>query len=40
MMTDLWFDLILAVMLSTIIAQNMGLRDRLKDIAEKLDRQK
>jgi hypothetical protein len=41
MMTeDLWIDLIMIVMLSSIIAQNMGLRDRLKKVEATLDRQK
>ena len=36
--TDVWIDLILIAMLSVIVAQNMGLRERLKDIEAKLDR--
>ena len=40
MNTDFWIDLLLIVMLSVIISQNMGLRERLKFIDEKLDRQK
>jgi len=40
MTEDLWIDLIMIVMLSSIIAQNMRLRDRLKKIEATLDRQK
>jgi hypothetical protein len=37
MPADWWIDLIVIAMLSAIIAQNMGLRDRLKDLEAKLD---
>ena len=37
---DWWIELISIVMLALIIAQNMGLREKLKDIEVKLDRQK
>ena len=37
---DWWIELISIVMLALIIAQNMGLREKLKDIELKLDRQK
>jgi hypothetical protein len=37
MPADWWIDLILIVMLSVIVAQNMGLRDRLKELEAKLD---
>jgi hypothetical protein len=37
MPADWWIDLILIVMLSVIIAQNMGLSERLKKIAAGLD---
>jgi hypothetical protein len=40
MTTDFWIDLLLIVMLSVIVSQNMGLRERLKLIEDKLDRQK
>ena len=40
MTTDFWIDLLLIVMLSVIMSQNMGLRERLKLIEDKLDRQK
>ena len=36
--TDFWIDLILVVMLSVIIAQNIGLRERVKELEAKLDR--
>ena len=38
MPTDLWIDLIVIMMLSAIIAQNMGLRERLKALEAKLER--
>jgi hypothetical protein len=38
MTADWWIDLILIVMLSVIVAQNMGLKDRLKKIEAKFDR--
>ena len=39
MFENVWVDLILFAMVSVIITQNMALRDRLKAIEEKLDRQ-
>ena len=39
MLDNVWVDLILFAMVSVIITQNMGLRDRLKAIEEKLDRE-
>jgi hypothetical protein len=38
MPTDWWIDLIVVMMLSAIIVQNMGLRDRLKALEAKLGR--
>jgi hypothetical protein len=38
MFENVWVDLILFAMVSVIITQNMGLRDRLKRIEEKLER--
>jgi hypothetical protein len=38
MTTDLWIDLVLIVMLTVIVAQNMSLKDRLKKIEARLDR--
>ena len=38
MFENVWVDLILFAMVSVIITQNMGLRDRLKTLEEKLDR--
>jgi hypothetical protein len=38
MLENVWVDLILFAMVSLIITQNMGLRERLKRIEEKLDR--
>jgi len=35
---DWWIDVLLIVMLSVIIAQNMGLRDRVKALEAKLGR--
>jgi hypothetical protein len=33
-----WIDLVLIVMLTVIVAQNMGIKDRLKKIEARLDR--
>jgi hypothetical protein len=38
MTTDLWIDVVLIVMLTIIVAQNMDLKERLKDLEAKLDR--
>ena len=36
--TDVWIDLVLIAMLSLIIVQNMGLRERLRKIEARFDR--
>jgi hypothetical protein len=38
MTSDVWIDVILIVMLSVIVVQNMGLNDKLKKIEARLDR--
>ena len=40
MFESIWVDLILVVMMSIVITQNFGLRDRLKHIEAKLDEPK
>jgi low affinity Fe/Cu permease len=40
MTVEWWIDVVLIALISITVVQNMGLRDRLKDIEAKLDRQK
>ncbi|HYR33509.1 MAG TPA: hypothetical protein VEQ87_04385 [Burkholderiales bacterium] len=38
MLGDLWIEVIVIAMLCVVIAQNMGLRERVKEMEAKLDR--
>ena len=38
MTAEWWIDLVLIALISVIVVQNMGLKDKLKTIEAKLDR--
>jgi hypothetical protein len=38
MLSDLWIEVIVIAMIAVVIAQNMGLRERLKALESKLER--